>query len=513
MIKYFFQAMEGKLIGGRYRLISLLGEGGIGFVARAEQVSVGREVAIKFLSRSADDREQVVRFKREAKALAMLRHPACLTLHDFDYSAELECYYMVTELVDGAEFGAAVHAGMPLSEALLIMSHVCDALAYAHEQGILHRDLKPQNVMVTGSHALPVKLLDFGLARLYQSTFGEDDYKVSRTGHVYGTPAYMSPEQCMASEDIGPSSDVYSLGVMLYELCSGRLPFEKGTMTQVLMSHITEDIEPLNEPHLPQDLLDLVTAMLEKEPEDRPQDLYEVRSTLEDVAFRLMDQPSFPSSKTPLPVLEALYRTPTPTEFEGQSFFTAPADHPTFEGAPSDISASHTSLEIESEAILLVDEVTPTRPRTMAMAFAAVLLISLSAIGLGFAMAPEDATRSRGEVTVRTLQPTPSVGSPVREVESVHPPKVEAPDRTQERPEAPSVDETAGGTAAKRDVIRREPNDAKPAAKSVAAKSITVTVAEGATPEVVDSKKPAGASSIQPKEPETTKRAKTLSFN
>ena len=338
MLKYFFKSMEGKLLADRYRLISLLGEGGIGFVARAEQVSVGREVAIKFLSRSAHDADQVARFKREAKALASLKHPACLTLHDFDYSAELECYYMVTELVDGVEFGDAIDRGMPLSDALLIMSHVCDALADAHAQGVLHRDLKPQNIMVTTSHASPVKLLDFGLARLYQSTFGEEDHKISRTGHVYGTPAYMSPEQCMADPNIGPATDIYSVGVMLYELCSGRLPFEQSTMTQVLLSHIREEAEPLDEPGVPAQLQDLIHAMLRKDPEERPSDLYEVRALLEEVAHELSGGRPRAITKTPLPELRAVSASASFDALEPATFRTAPANHPTLASPPSEVS-------------------------------------------------------------------------------------------------------------------------------------------------------------------------------
>jgi serine/threonine-protein kinase len=345
MLKYFFQAMEGKLLAGRYRLISLLGEGGIGFVARAEQVSVGREVAIKFLSRSAHDADQIERFKREAKALATLKHPACLTLHDFDYSPDLECYYMVTELVDGVEFGEAIDAGMPLSEALIIMSHVCDALAAAHEQGVLHRDLKPQNVMVTRSYASPVKLLDFGLARLYQSTFGED-VKISRTGHVYGTPAYMSPEQCMADPNIGPATDIYSVGVMLYELCSGRLPFDTSTMTQMLLSHIREDAEPLDEPGIPEELRDLVDAMLKKDPSERPSDLYEVGVRLEEIAAAMSGEHRPVRRKTPSPMLGVAEAASSPDASGDGAFRTAPPDHPTLSGPPSEVSdAEHTTLE------------------------------------------------------------------------------------------------------------------------------------------------------------------------
>ncbi len=318
MLEYFFEAMAGKVIAQRYRLGELLGEGGIGFVARAEQLSVGRQVAIKFLRRSTRDAVQVARFKTEARALAALEHPACLTLHDFDYSPELECYYMVTELVEGIEFGEAVVRGMALSEALRIVSHVCDALAAAHARGVLHQDLKPPNVMVTASRVAPVKLLDFGTARLYRSTFDAERSAVTKPGYIHGTPAYMSPEQCLAEPHIGPASDIYSVGAMLYELCTGRVPFNRDTTRQILLSHVHDEVPPLDAPGIPGPLEDLIARMLAKDPAERPQDLYEVRATLERAADLMCAGGLRPLVEAPLPRL---------TPIKGLSRPIAPPKH------------------------------------------------------------------------------------------------------------------------------------------------------------------------------------------
>ena len=440
MLKYFFQAMEGKLLDGRYRLISLLGEGGIGFVALGEQVSVGRKVAIKFLRSSLQQTEQLDRFKLEAKALAALNHPCCLTLHDFGYAEELESYYMVTEYVEGVELTDAVNKGMPLGDILLLMSHVCDALAYAHERGILHRDLKPSNIMVTGSHATPVKLLDFGLARLLDQTF-DGGARLSMTGHVYGTPAYMSPEQCRAVKDLTPASDVYSLGVLLYQLCTRRLPFSGSTMTQVLISHVRDEYEPLDNDDLPVELATIIHAMLSKEPEDRPDNLYEVRHVLERVAQN-MDRSSAAIRSTPYPGLSSLPSMLLELEMSSDSIsIDAPVgDIPTRSTPPA-----YGSEPEVSEALELIDEVivadTPepsvsSRPRDGAFDMVlAVVVVVVCALGAAVAVSTSmgEASLDSRQYPVAVVEPV-MTHTPVRAIDTLPLPPVSAPRQVALKP-------------------------------------------------------------------------------
>ena len=283
-------AIVGETLSGRYRLGRIIGSGNVGMVLNGTQLAVDRPVAIKLLHADSDQRElSRARFELEARALAKLNHPVCVTLFDFGFSEELDAYYMVMEHIDGVPWGERLMEGAPLSEGLWLMSHVCEGLAHAHEQGIVHRDLKPANIMLTRSGGVPVKILDFGLAKLYEETLTNQG-RLSRTGEIYGTPAYMSPEQCRAEKHIGPASDIYSLGVMLYELCAGTLPFEANSLMGVLLNHLEEPVPLLNRQHCDPKLCELAEQMMSKTPEQRPCDLLEIAEQLRDFAAKHVDR-------------------------------------------------------------------------------------------------------------------------------------------------------------------------------------------------------------------------------
>ena len=275
-------ALIGAEIDGRYEVTAKLGEGGMGAVYRAHQPSVGRDVAIKVLATAVTKDPKVVqRFQNEARAIAQLRHPNTLKVLDTGTIADGRMY-IATELVEGEALVALLRAGrMSPDRVARLGRQLCDALGEAHARGIVHRDLKPGNLMVEPVGDVEVlKLLDFGIAKLTHQP------KMTTTGMIFGTPAYMSPEQARG-EAVDHRSDIYSVGLILYECVSGEQPFECEVPAALLLKHAYDPATPLSDladpPHIPPELEDLIMQMLEKDPAARPQSMAEVRAVLEGV--------------------------------------------------------------------------------------------------------------------------------------------------------------------------------------------------------------------------------------
>lgn len=237
--------LVGRTLDSKYELVALLGEGGMGTVYRARRLHIGDEVAVKVLQRKfLPDDEAVERFRREARSAALLTHPNVVTIHDFaDARPDGSPAYIVMELVKGVSLrGLLKHEGrLDERRAVELMGDICAGVGVGHKQGVVHRDLKPDNVIITPPAAEGgrevAKVVDFGIAKLRDATGPLD---LTQTGALLGTPLYMAPEQCRG-ERLGPSADVYSLGAMLYEMLTGAPPFRASTLPAMISKHLTEE--------------------------------------------------------------------------------------------------------------------------------------------------------------------------------------------------------------------------------------------------------------------------------
>ena len=276
----------GQLVGDRFLINSLLGKGGVGRVYAAIQLDLQRPVALKVLDTTDGlDDERRERFRREAQASGRLNHPGVASVYDFgDWQGQP---YIAMELVGGKTFYEVFAADFPLGPSRMvdILCKCCDVLSAAHKAHIIHRDLKPENIMVQepGGPSDPgrqVKLLDFGMALLVGPNA---DQRLTQEGLVQGTPFYMSPEQCKG-EEVGPLSDVYAVGVMLYEQLCGRLPFMGESPTDILLMHMFNEPEPPSKTNpraeVPAVLEEIALRSLAKDPEDRPAGAHELARLL-----------------------------------------------------------------------------------------------------------------------------------------------------------------------------------------------------------------------------------------
>lgn len=289
--------LVGTVLGEKYRLTARLGEGGMGTVYRAVQLGMDREVAVKILMHHRQSPEDLHRFYREMKTTAQLVHPHCIRVHDFGHTPMpgWNAVYFVMELVRGPTLEALLTAEGALAapRVVKIARQIALALGEAHALGLVHRDLKPDNVMLTAVYGDPefVRVLDFGIARAVGG--GGANETLTQTGAFIGTPLYASPEQARG-EVVDQRADLYSFGVILYAMLAGRPPLLAESAVQVLMKHMDERPLPLAAAlaerglaAAPEALTRLVDGLLEKAPEARPQPVTEVVRILDDVARML----------------------------------------------------------------------------------------------------------------------------------------------------------------------------------------------------------------------------------
>jgi eukaryotic-like serine/threonine-protein kinase len=272
-----FGTLINMLFDGRYRIVRKLGSGGMADVYLAEDEELGRRVAIKILNdRHANDEQFVERFRREAKNAAGLSHPNIVSIYD---RGEAEgTYYIAMEYLDGRSLKELVVARgpLPIADTIAFTRQVLGALRFAHRKGVVHRDIKPHNVMADADGRL--KVTDFGIARAGAS-------QMTEAGSIIGTAQYLSPEQARGAA-VDQRSDLYSVGVVLYEMLTGTVPFNGETPVEIAMRHLSDTPQPpsIKRPEIPPDLDMVVLRSLAKNPEDRFQTAEEMDAELERVA-------------------------------------------------------------------------------------------------------------------------------------------------------------------------------------------------------------------------------------
>lgn len=276
----------GKTINGKFKILELVGKGGMGTVYKAEQLGLGRHVAVKILkAQLSEDKVSVKRFEQEATASAALQHPNLIMLHDHGMIDEKQPY-IVMELLEGEGLNSVIRelGGINPVRCLRIFSQVMDGLRAAHDKGVVHRDIKPSNILLCrGDNMVDVvKVVDFGLAKLMPWS-GKESQHLTKIGEVFGSPIYMSPEQCQGKK-LEPSSDIYSVGVTLYEALTGKPPFKGRNVVETASMHISQQPAPFEvvrpDLRLSNKLQSVIFKALDKDPARRFLNMTEFKQAL-----------------------------------------------------------------------------------------------------------------------------------------------------------------------------------------------------------------------------------------
>jgi serine/threonine protein kinase len=276
----------GEILAGKYRVERIIGEGGMGIVLAARHEALNTNVAIKLLRGAALEHTDVVgRFMREARAAVSLRSEHVARVFDIG-NLDDGRPYIVMERLEGKDLGDVIDDGPPLrvAEAVDYVLQACEAIAEAHAAGIVHRDLKPKNLFLTQRiDGQPlVKVLDFGISKM-EPRGAPNEMQLTRTTEVIGSPSYMSPEQLRSSRNVDARTDIWALGVILYELLTKRLPFYAETVTELVLVVVTEKQPPVRSirPDCPEGLEAIIARCLTKQPEGRFQNVFELVQALE----------------------------------------------------------------------------------------------------------------------------------------------------------------------------------------------------------------------------------------
>jgi len=306
------------VLNGQFQILQKIGSGGMGSVYKALQPAMNRMVAIKILHPKLASRKDLVsRFRREARAMSHLTHPNTVKVYLY---GELEdgSLYIVMEYLEGKNLNQTVRAEGPMTieRGLPILIQACNALDEAHRAGIIHRDLKPENIFVTSQGGMKdfAKVLDFGLAKVTEREMRPGSIILTQEGMVFGTPEFMSPEQAQG-KSLTPGSDIYSLAVILYEVLTGKLPFDAKNPMEYIQLHVTTKPKPINERvpgrTFPPLLWTVLSKALEKKSDDRYQSAAEFAHALQAVLAGATEVPPFQDG-APRPVLPSQGNMPTP---------------------------------------------------------------------------------------------------------------------------------------------------------------------------------------------------------
>lgn len=279
------------ILDGQFRILQKIGTGGMGSVYKAAQPAMNRTVAIKILHPKLAGRKDLTsRFRREARAMSQLTHPNTVKVFMYGELEEDGLLYIVMEYLDGRNLNQTVRkqGPMPMERAIPILVQVCHALNEAHGMGIVHRDMKPENIFLCSQGGMTdfPKVLDFGLAKVTERQMQPGSVILTQEGMVFGTPEFMSPEQAQG-KTLDARSDIYSLAVILYEVLTGKLPFSAKTPMEYIQKHVSEPVIPLNQrvPGLsfPKQLEAVLETAMAKKPEDRYQTAAQFAAALNEV--------------------------------------------------------------------------------------------------------------------------------------------------------------------------------------------------------------------------------------
>jgi len=371
-------SLVGQILDGRYRIVKLIGEGGMGEVYAAEHVHIEKKFAIKLLkSEIVSNAEAVTRFRQEARSSSSIGHRNIIAIDDFGQLADGRIY-MCMELLAGAALNDMIQHPMGADRLLNILIQTGHGLAAAHAKGIVHRDMKPENIYVsTGPSGEDVpKILDFGIAKV---SGNDGQNHLTRTGTIFGTPFYMAPEQALGNP-VDARTDIYAMGVIMYECFAGSLPFQGESFMGILTQHITTDAEPVAQRAakagrtLPQGLAEVITRCMRKNPAERYATMDELVSDLVAI-YRGIAGPgmstymeAFPTGSaahtaqpTPppyAPTVAAMQTGPTQPQHQSQPNLMPPGMHPQsgpYAGVPyAPLKKSNTGLIIAIIAILAI---------------------------------------------------------------------------------------------------------------------------------------------------------------
>jgi eukaryotic-like serine/threonine-protein kinase len=397
-----------------YKITSLIGQGGMGAVYEAVHQVLGRKAAIKFVHPQYARNEDVVsRFFNEARAAGLIQHPGIVEVFDVGRTGD-GVPYLVMEMLGGRTLGQTMRSRrLSLDEVVVFGCQIASTLGAAHDKGIVHRDLKPENLYLINRYdgSIGVKILDFGIAKLRDDV--PHSNVVTRTGHILGTPLYMSPEQCRGvSREIDHRTDIYSLGIVLYEALAGRPPFNAEGSGELIVQHLQAPPPPLTE--IPPPLAAVVMRALAKRPDDRHESMQEFEAALAEAGGFEAPQPG------PRPLRIA--RTPSSSTLQRTS---APPSTPwrtpaaTTEGPKTTLSGSATGIPLGGPP----HRVKKGRKLLATLALSAVAAGAFFALG-GKLPAP---LRTIGSPTVVSGSGGPSAEVPAVNEPEAKPPVVQPP--------------------------------------------------------------------------------------
>jgi len=381
-------AMIGTLAAGRYRILKLLGEGGMGQVYLAEHVAIEKRLALKILrAEYAAKGEIVTRFQQEAISASRIKHPNVLDVFDFG-QLENGCFFLAMEFLEGNDLADELSRRRVLGAAMgiRIAMQVCRALAAAHANGVVHRDMKPENVFLqrTADGEEIVKIVDFGIAQLRskEAEVAETKRRLTRTGMIFGTPEYMAPEQA-SGKHADLRSDIYSVGIILYEMFTGAVPFTGETFLGVLSKHLSEPTPEMNvvypELAISPSLQGVIMHALEKDPEARYQTMLELAHAISastDAAALGYRPTAAPTSEHPTSFAPHVSGTPTQTQFAPSTPTPLSSSRVRARGQAKDTTEA-------ARAETLVGAEASTRPHTTARSKGGLVAALLALVTLG----------------------------------------------------------------------------------------------------------------------------------